>query len=247
LKEKVGIIIEARMGSTRLASKTLKLLHGKPMLEMLVERLKRVKNADEIIVATTDLPEDTLIIELADKLNIKSYQGSSEDVLDRVLKAAKHYDIDIIVEAWGDSPVVDSELVETEIQAFLDNNVDYVGCNLKETYPYGLEVCVFSKNTLQEVSDITKAPEDRENVSLYIYEHPEKYRLLNIEAEGKHNRPDLRLVVDHPEDFELIESIFGELYDDKPDFDYDDILDLFEKKPELILVNQAIEEKSVRC
>ena len=98
MKEKVGIIIEARMGSTRLASKTLKLLHCKPMLEMLVERLKRVKNADEIIVATTDLPEDTLIIELADKLNIKSYQGSSEDVLDRVLKAAKHYDIDIIVE-----------------------------------------------------------------------------------------------------------------------------------------------------
>ncbi len=238
--KKIGITIQARMASTRLPGKTLKPLHGKPMLERMIERLKRVKLPDIIVVATTDSTEDLVIVDLAKRLGIGWYQGSSEDVLDRVLQAAKKYEIDIIVETCGDCPVIDPNLIDREIEVFLDKNVDYVGCHLVKTFPIGLDAKLFTTKTLEEVANITNDPADRENVSLYIYEHPEKYKLFNIEAQGKQRRPDLRLVVDHQEDFDLLEIIYNELYDINPEFSYDDILDLLERRPELIEINRNV-------
>ncbi len=240
MKKKIGITIEARIASSRLPGKTLKILHGKTMLARMIERLKRVKLADVIVVATTNQPEDTPIVDLAKEMEVGHYQGSPEDVLDRVLQAAKKYEIDIIVETCGDCPVIDSDLIDREIEVFLDKDVDYVGCHLEKTFPIGLDAKLFTTKTLAEVANITNDPADRENVSLYIYEHPEKYKLLNIEAHGKQRRPDLRLVVDHQEDFDLIESIYRELYNRKPYFNYNDILDLFELRPELIDINKDV-------
>lgn len=114
-KKRVGITIEARMSSSRLPGKTLKPLLGKPMLARMIERLKMVKLADVIVVATTDQPEDAPIVELAKEMGIGYHQGSSEDVLDRVLQAARKYDIDLIVETCGDCPVVDPGIIDTEI------------------------------------------------------------------------------------------------------------------------------------
>lgn len=245
MKKKVGITIEARMGSTRLPEKTIKLLHGKPMLERMIERLKRVKSADMIVVATTDNPQDDPIVKLAKELEIGYFQGSSNDVLDRVLKAAHKYKIDIIVETCGDCPLIEPNLLDLEIQTFLKNDIDYVGCHLKKTFPIGLDAKLFTTRTLEEVSHITNDPADRENVSLYIYEHPEKYKLLNIEAKGRQRRPDIRLVVDYQEDYDLVEIIYRELYDTKADFDYYDILNLFERRPELIEINKEVENIGV--
>lgn len=239
-KKKIGITIEARMSSTRLPGKTLKLLHGKPMLARMIERLKRVKLAHIIVIATTNQPEDIPIVDLAKEMGVGCYQGSPEDVLDRVLQAAKKYEIDLIVETCGDCPVIDPGLIDMEIQTFLENDVDYVGCHLVKTFPLGLDAKLFTTKTLEEVAYITNDPPDRENVSLYIYEHPEKYKLMNIEAKGKQHRPDLRLVVDHKEDFDLVETIYKELYDRKPNFNYDDILDLFDRQPNLIEINKNI-------
>lgn len=239
-KMKIGITIEARMGSSRLPGKTLKTLYGQPMLARMIERLKQSKLADIIVLATTDQPQDLPVVDLAKQLGIGYYQGSSDDVLDRVLKAAQKYSIDLIVETCGDCPVVDPKILDMQIQAFLDNKVDFVGCHLKPTYPYGLDGKLFTTKTLEEVSRLTNDPPDRENVSLYIYEHPDRYRLLNLEAKGRFKRPDLRLVVDHQEDFDLIEEIYRELYDRNPAFDYGDILDLFERRPELVKMNQNV-------
>lgn len=238
MKNKIGITIEARMGSSRLPGKTLKLLNGKPMLERMIERLKRVKLADEIIVATTDHPNDKPIVDLAKKLNIGYYQGSEEDVLDRVLQAAKKYDLDLIVETCGDCPLIDPKLLDYEIATFLNNDYDYVGCHINKTWPIGIDAKLFTTKTLEEVATVTNEPADRENVSLFIYEHPKKYKIFDIEAEGRRNRPDLRLVVDHQEDFDLMEIVYTELGKNNLEFDYEDILDLFEKTPELKDINK---------
>jgi len=245
MKRKVGITIEGRMGSTRLPGKTLKMLYGKPMLERMIERLKMVKQADIIVMATTDQLQDQPIVDLAKQLGIGHYQGSSEDVLDRVLKAAQKYEIDIIAETCADCPVVDPGIIDKQIAAFIENNVDYVGCHLVKTFPIGLDAKVFTIKTLEEVAMITNDPADRENVSLYIYEHPQRYKLLNIEARGRQRRPDLRLVVDHQEDFDLIDRIYSELYSQNPGFNYDDILNLFERKPELIQINNQVKNIAV--
>jgi spore coat polysaccharide biosynthesis protein SpsF len=238
MKKKTGITIEARMGSTRLPGKTLKSLYGKPMLERMIERLKRVKLADEIIVATTDHPNDKPIVDLAKKLNVGYYQGSENDVLERVLRAAKKYEIELIVETCGDCPLIDPQLLDYEIATFNNNDYDYVGCHLIKTYPIGVDAKLFTTETLEDVAAKTAEPADRENVSLYIYEHPEEYKIYNIEAMGRRKRPDLRLVVDHQEDFDLMEIVYTELGKNNLEFDYEDILDLFEINPELKDINK---------
>jgi spore coat polysaccharide biosynthesis protein SpsF len=215
------------------------------MVARMIERLKMVKLADVVVLATTNLTDDEPIVDLAKEMRIGYYQGSSEDVLDRVLQAAKKYKIDIIVETCGDCPVIDPGIIDMEIKAFLENDVDYVGCHLVKTFPLGLDAKLFTTKTLEEVAGITNDPPDRENVSLYIYEHPEKYKLLNIEAKGRQRRNDLRLVVDYQEDFDLIESIYKELYANKPHFSYDDILDLFERRPDLVEINKEVENIQV--
>lgn len=239
-KRKIGITIEARLASTRLPGKILKPLHGKPMLARMIERLKRVQLAETIVLATTDQPQDQPVADLAKQLGIGYYQGSSEDVLDRVLKAAQKYDIDLIVETCGDCPLIDPGILDMQIRAFLDNDVDYVGCHLVKTYPLGVDAKLFTTKTLEEVAGLTSAPPDRENVSLYIYEHPQRYKLLNIEAKGKYRRPDLRLVVDHQEDFNLVEIVYSELYDRNPGFGLGEIISLFDRKPDLAQLNRNV-------
>jgi spore coat polysaccharide biosynthesis protein SpsF len=237
---KIGITIEARMGSTRLSQKIVRPLLNKPMLARMIERLKQVKLADVVVLATTDEPESQVLVDLAKEMGIECYLGSCDDVLDRVLKAAKTNNIDLIVETCGDCPLIDPDLIDQEIQTFLDNDVDYVGCHLVKTYPLGLDAKLFTTETLEEVSKLTADPADRENVSLYIYEHPERYKLFNIEAVGKFRRPDLRLVVDYEEDFILIEKVYQSLYGNNPAFRYPDILNFLARYPELTEINKNV-------
>jgi len=236
---KVGITIEARMGSSRLPGKTMKELFGKPMLEQMVNRLKKVRTADEIIIATTENKIDQPIVELAKKLGVGYFQGSENDVLDRVLNAAKKYDIDLIVETCGDCPLIDPLIIEYEIATFLNNDFDYVGCHLRKTWPIGLDAKLFTTQTLDEVARKTNEPPDRENVSLYIYEHPNEYKIHNIEATGRRNRPDLRFVVDYKEDFDLVEKIYKSMEPDHS-FNYTDILSFLDKYPHIAKINSGV-------
>lgn len=243
---KILSTIEARMGSTRLPGKTMKEIVGKPMLELLIERLKRAKRIDEIVVATTTEPEDRVIAELAERISVKCFRGSSEDVLDRVLKAARTYQGDIIVEMTGDCPLLDPVLVDRIINIYLENTYDYVNNTIKRTYPRGLDTQVFSVDVLDKVSKLTNDPADRENVSLYIYEHPEKYRLYNVEAPPEYRHPEYRWTVDTKEDFQFVKEIYENLYYKNPDFLAEDVMKLLKEKPDLCEINVHIRQKPVR-
>jgi len=243
---KIVSTIEARIGSTRLPGKVMKEIVGKPMLELLIERLKRAKRIDEIIVATTIKPEDRIIVKLTKRINIKCFRGSSEDVLDRVLRATKAYQGNIIVEITGDCPLLDPELVDRIIKIYLENEYDYVSNRIKMTYPRGLDAQVFSVNILDEVSKLTNDPADRENVSLYIYEHPEKYKIYNVEAPPKFYHPEYRWTVDTEEDLQFVKAIYENLYYENPYFRTGDIMKLLEEQPDLCKINANIEQKPVR-
>ena len=243
---KIVSTIEARMSSTRLPGKTLNEIVGKPMLELLIERLKRAKKVAEIVVATTAEPEDEFITRLAERIGVKWFRGSSEDVLDRVLQAAKAHQADIIVEMTGDNPLLEPQLVDEAIDIYLNGDYDYVSNAIKETYPDGLNVQVFSVAMLDEVARTTNDPADRENVSLYIYEHPEKYRLFNMEAPPEYRYPEYRWTVDTDEDFQFAGAIYENLYYQKPDFSIADIMQLLKEKPELLKINTHIKQKPVR-
>lgn len=242
---KIVATIEARMTSSRLPGKILLPILGKPTLELLIERVSKVRQINQIVVATTSNHSDDIVEELAHRLGVGCFRGSEDDVLDRVLKAAQSYNAHIIVEITGDCPLIDPNVIESLIEIFLNNSYDYVSNTLKQTYPNGLDTQVFSVKTLEEVAHLTMDPVDHEHVSLYIYEHPEKYSLFNMESGLPEKYWDLRLTVDTIEDFELIRSIYEELYLEKPNFSLGDILDLLDRKPELITINKHIQQKTV--
>jgi spore coat polysaccharide biosynthesis protein SpsF len=234
------------MGSTRLPGKTLAPIIARPMLDLLIERLSRSRHIDQIVVATTTESEDDCIEKLCRDLQVGCFRGSSEDVLDRVLRAAQEFGASLIVEMTGDCPLLDPAVVDQVITLFLSGDYDYVSNIVERTYPRGLDTQAFPTAVLAEVSEITQNPADRENVSLYIYEHPERYRLGNLVAPHEIRRPDLRLTVDTNEDLALIRQIYERLYPIKRDFSTRDVIELLNAHPELVNINAHVKQKLVR-
>jgi spore coat polysaccharide biosynthesis protein SpsF len=237
--------IEARMTSSRLPGKVLLEAAGKPLLEHMVERLRRVRALDEIVIATTEEASSDPIVALAERLGIGCFRGSEEDVLARVLGAAQAHEAELIVETTGDCPLIDPGVIDTVIARFHDGEVDYCSNTLERTYPRGMDVQAFPAAVLAEVATLTDDPADREHVSLYIYEHPERYRLRSVVFD-RPETAELRLTVDTPEDYALIAAIFEELYPRDPGFDLDAILTLLAARPDLAALNREIRQKPVR-
>jgi len=243
---KVVATIEARMNSKRLQGKSLMKIVDKPMLELLIERVKKAKNIDEIIIATSSNNENDKIENLANKMSVKCYRGSEEDVLDRVLCAAKSINADLIVELWGDSPLIDPNIIDKMIEYFQNNEYDCIGTtlpNFPKTYPIGFSVLVFPTKILEEVEKLTDSTVDRENVSNYIYEHPEIYKIAPFPCPDELNEPTIRLTVDEKEDFELISKIFQSIYPKNKDFTAKDVIDFIKLNPELMKINNNVKQK----
>jgi spore coat polysaccharide biosynthesis protein SpsF len=237
--------IEARMTSSRLPGKVLLEAAGKPLLEHMIERLRRVRALDEIVIATTEESASDPIAELADRLGVGCFRGSEEDVLARVLGAAQAYDAELIVETTGDCPLIDPGVVENVIARFREGGVDYCSNTLERTYPRGMDVQAFPAAVLEEVATLTDDPADREHVSLYIYEHPERYRLRSVVSD-RPETGELRLTVDTPEDYALIKAVFEALYPADPAFSLAEILAFLDQRPDLTALNREIKQKPVR-
>ena len=234
------------MSSTRLPGKVLLPAAGKPLLEHLVERLSRVRYLNEIVVATTVNGADDRIADLAKSLGVSFYRGSEEDVLGRVLEAARAFNVGVIVEIPSDRPLVDPRIVQSCVERFSATGADYVANNIEPSYPLGMDVQVFATDTLEQVAKLTQDPADREHVSLYIYNHPEKYRLQNVMAPPEHTRPDLRLTIDTQEDYRVIRAIFDALYQHKKDFGLSDILTYLDEHPDIAAINAKVKQKPAR-
>jgi spore coat polysaccharide biosynthesis protein SpsF len=240
---KIVATIEARMGSSRLPGKVLKEIAGVPMLELMIDRVKRAKYVDEIVLATTLNPNDAPLEKLAARMGIQSYRGSEDDVLDRVLKAAQSQKGDYILELWGDNPLIDPKIIDDAIFYYRQNDFDCIGTHLNNTYPLGMSMLVFSTAVLKEVDEIAIAPVYRENVSNYIYQHPQKYSTGHLPCPDLLCRPKVRLTVDEPKDFELVSRIFEALRPQDPGFSTRDILAFLDGHPELLEINKLVQQR----
>jgi spore coat polysaccharide biosynthesis protein SpsF len=244
---KIDIIVEARTNSKRLPGKVLKKVFKKTLLELMIERLKRIKFAKNIIIATTELKVDDEIVAIARKLNIKYFRGSTNDVLGRVLSAAIKFKTDVIVEITGDTPLVDPEISDLIIKFFLDNHhkFDYVSNDLgvhnkkyKMTSSLGLSTKVFFTKLLKEINLKTSNLIDREHVVNYIVKNDKKYKLYNYKVNKMLSRPDLRFTLDYKEDLLVIKKIYQEFYNTKPFFNSYDIINFMDKNPEIKNLNK---------
>ena len=231
-------IIQARMGSSRLPGKSLINILGKPMLCYLINRLQYSRLLDKIVIATTDKASDKKILELAKESSIDSYAGSEDDVLDRYYKAAKKYDAEVVVRITADCPLIDPYIVDKVIQRFLMGDCDYATNALIRTYPDGLDVEVFSFNSLEKVWKEARWASEREHVTSYICKNPDEFILANVQNDSDLSR--LRWTVDEDRDLEFVRQVCKHLYQDGHIFHMEDILELLKKYPHLEKINQEI-------
>jgi spore coat polysaccharide biosynthesis protein SpsF len=239
-------IIEARMNSSRLPGKVLKPILGKPMLEILIERIRQARRIDQIVVATTDSVSDDQIEALTQSLKVGCFRGSENDVLDRVLQASRRYSADIIVEITGDCPLIEAEKIDQMLGSYQHMKYDFMMNRFDRSYPPGLGLRIFWKETLEKVSRLTQDPVDREHVTLYVWEHPELFSIYQFQNNLDQKYWNIRLTLDNQEDLVFIEAIFSELYPWNPKFDLYDIIELLERKPELMEINRHIQNKPIR-
>jgi spore coat polysaccharide biosynthesis protein SpsF len=244
---KIIASIQARLGSTRLPGKVLKDINGKPMLLRHVERLRRSRLLDDVIVATTTNSNDDKIVQLCINNNISFFRGSEDDVLDRISSMLQENDIDVHVECFGDSPLTDPQIVDELIGYYLKHqeDFDFVSNALKTTYPPGQEVLVYKSSCLiKENNIVAKNDPLREHVSIHLSQYPNKYRLKNLEAPMYFNFPDIYLEVDTSKDFEMICKIFNYFIDKGMEhFSLAEILEFLTQNPEIININNQVNRR----
>ncbi len=204
----VTAIIQARMTSNRLPGKVLMEVMGRPLLSFQVERLRFSKMIDNIIIATTTNKEDDPIMELAQKEGIKVYRGSEDDVLDRYYQTAIEYGAEHIMRLTGDCPLIAPDICDSIADAYFENGADYIRTG--ETFAEGLDCGIISFQALSNAWHEAKLKYEREHVTLYIRNHPEKFR--NVTIENETDDSNYRITVDEKEDFLVVKTILENLY-----------------------------------
>lgn len=220
-------ILQARVSSTRLPGKVLKLLLNKPMLVRQIERIKRSKLIDMLVIATSVDPLDDLIELLCNENNMLCFRGSLSNVLDRFYQAALVYKPDHIIRLTGDCPLIDPIVIDYVVQFYLKGNFDYASNTVKPSFPDGLDVEIFSYQSLKKSWYEAELPSEKEHVTSYILAHSKLFKIGNFS-----NAIDLskyRWTVDEKEDFELVTKIYEALYPGNAAFNTNDILNFLEK------------------
>ena len=235
-------VVGVRMGSSRLPDKVMMGIMGKPVLGYLIERVRKCELIDDIVVATSTKKENDIIESYCKKINTHCFRGSENDVLGRILGALESQKAEVGVEIFGDCPLIDPEIVTNIVQFYIDNidKYDFVSNDLKTTYPPGIEVEVYSVKALEDSSKRAVSPDIREHGTLFIRQHPEHYRLYNVEAPPELHLPDMEIELDTMEDFIMIKTIFENLYPSKPDFTIHDVINFLKKHPKLTEINRDI-------
>ena len=241
----VTALIAARMGSSRFPGKSLADLHGKPMLERMVERIRMARGIDQIVLATTDQPEDEVLANWAGNIGIGYFRGSDKDVLGRLHAAAAAFKTDVIVEMLGDNPLIHSSLIEVALDQYAIGGFDYVATVTNEypkaaldlkRFPIGVRVQVFGFDAIRLCAELASAPENREHATTFIASHPEIFRTNFVEAAGRFaeaNRPELTFAVNHRQNLDLIRVLYERCHGTDSNFTISSAIAAFDADPAL--------------
>lgn len=245
---KIAAIIQARTSSTRLPGKVLKELpynSGITCLEQVIRRLKKSKRLNEIIIATTKETEDNSITNICKKEDVQYFKGSKENVLSRYYFAAKENNIDLIVRITSDCPCIDADITDLTIDDHISKMADYTTNSLVRTYPHGLDVEVFNFDALGKAYKNTTKDYEKEHVTPYINRNPQKFKINIVKAPKELYAPDIRITLDTEEDYALLCAVYDYLYPKNKYFNAYDIVNLFNEKPWLKLINKKIIQKKI--
>ena len=230
-------ILQARMSSSRFPGKVLKPLLGEPMLLRQIERVKLSTLIDQLLVATSTTANDDLLVQVCQDQDIDVFRGALEDVLDRFYQAALIYKPRQVVRLTGDCPLMDPVLIDNLISYHLENCFDYSSNTIEPTFPDGLDVEIFSFESLCQAWEEAELPSEREHVTQFMINRPKRFKLGNYKNDT--DLSHLRWTVDEELDYELVKIIFENLYPLNPHFSAEEVLAFLKTKPELNNINSC--------
>ncbi|MFT6782986.1 MAG: spore coat polysaccharide biosynthesis protein SpsF [Saprospiraceae bacterium] len=252
MNNRIGIIIQARMGSTRLPGKVLlPFYNGNTILEILLTRILATFPKIPIIVATSDLTSDIPITALSDMYNVHSFQGSEDNVLQRMVDAARHYNIDKIIRVCADNPFLDMFYLKALIDNY--NGEDYLSYAFGDGTPVikshlGLFAEATSLNALERVLSMTSDILYLEHVTNYLYLNPDNFLINWIPLpEILNERKDLRFTADSKEDFINYQDLFSQLKSANAlDFSLEELISLVETNPNYLEIMNLEIQKNIK-
>lgn len=240
--KKSAIFIAVRMKSTRLPKKALLKIKDRTVIEHLIDRLKTAKEPDLIVLCTSTNPDDAILVDIAKRNKIEGFQGSEADKLERFLGAADKYGIDLIAAVDGDDIFCDAGYIDKTIQKLKTTGADMVKC---DTLPLGIACNGIKVEALRKVVQM-KGESDTEVWGGY-FTNNKAFRVETLEVdEPGLNRPDIRLTLDYAEDFKLFQAIFDELYVPGKVFSLREIVNLFNRKPELLEITREVHQEYLK-
>jgi spore coat polysaccharide biosynthesis protein SpsF len=250
-KIKILVTIEARMTSTRLPGKVcLELEKSKTVLGILIDRIRKSKHINEILIATTKNKIDDKIVEIAKKKGCLFFRGSENNVLNRLHSATKNKKINCIIQLTGDNPLIDPLVIDYIVNFFISNypRYDFVTnnnlFNVTRSVPVGMIVSVFKKTALQKITKLANKKDHYEHPTLYFYrEGKKKFKIKNLKMPKEWcSKLQPRLTLDTKEDFIFLKKIYKKLKNIK-NFTIVDILKLINKNKGFLKINSQVKQK----
>jgi spore coat polysaccharide biosynthesis protein SpsF len=232
-------VVQARLTSSRLPDKVLMPVNGQPMILFMLERVKRSRLIDEIVLATSNHPSDDVLAAEVEAAGYTVHRGPLDDVLARFEGAVAGRAADWIVRLTGDCPLIDPNVIDHLVMLAQVQRYDY--CNNVEhpSYPDGLDVEVFTRAALLQAASEARLPSEREHVTPFIRNRPDQFRLGELRCPV--DLSALRWTVDHADDLELVQALVSAVIargDDPLTTDLFDLVRIVDSRPDLMLLNQ---------
>ncbi len=235
-------IIQARMGSSRLPGKILKPVGDTDVLSYNIARCRAIKGLSEVVVATSTLPQDDLIVQWCQNQGVTYFRGSEDDVLDRYVQCAKVYKPDYVMRVTSDCPFVDYEMA-SEMVALMERERKDVML-LEGDLPRGLAVELISYETLLTINERGKEPRHREHVTYYAYEFKEQFETVSYQVPENRQAPKTRITLDTEEDYAMLVKVAAH-FNDNLLVSSVEVINFLRKNPDVAAINAHIEQKPV--
>jgi|TARA_B100002003_G_C14051963_1_gene506572 spore coat polysaccharide biosynthesis protein SpsF len=226
-------LITARLKSTRLPKKIMLEVMGKPLIVHMLDRIKHSRHIEDIVICTSTNSQDDPLEEIAEKEHVHCFRGSEDDVLERLLRAARSYDMTNFANITADCPLIDPLLIDRAVEEYDKVNADLVMYDdSNNNIPFNCYVLRVS--ALEKVCELKKETDTEVWLNLFT---THMFKIHSIIVEGKYRHNSLKISLDYPEDYEFIKKVFGELYDPDRVFSLPDVIDLANRRPDILSIN----------
>ena len=240
MADKIVIVVQARMSSSRLPGKVMLPILGESLLFRMTERLRMTRYKAQIVIATSEESGDDSIEKEASKIGVPCFRGSLNNLLDRHYQVAKQHNADIVLKIPSDCPLIDPKIIDQVLDFCFENpgQYDFVSNLHPATFPDGNDVEIMTMDCIERTWKEATRQLELEHTTPYIWENPEKFRIGNVVLNtGNDYSMSHRFTIDYQADYEFIKAVFEELYPAKPEFSCEDILELLGKRPDIYQIN----------